>query len=296
MDCLPSSALVGPWAVHPAALPVTLPSAPEADPALIDVTAPDAAAAGGGSRSGVAVLQARGIVLPRCSVWLERSGWAVSAEALAGRVEAASRDGAAAVVILVDSPGGSVPGVEEAAARIAAVADSGAQVIAVADHLMVSAAYWLASGASLVVASPSAMVGSVGVISVRVSIARQLDAEGVDVDVMSRGAGKTDWMIATELSPEGRERIQAGVDATYARFVAAVARGRRLPAGRVRGEWGAQLLDAAASVDAGMADAVMEAREVVARAGSARGRAGLRRRRRMSAERREWFERLVPAA
>ena len=272
--CWPSAA-AHPWAIQPSALPVALPqpgpgpAAAQDDGAAAQPAAADGEPEGPADR-GVAVLRADGIVLPRCGAWLERYGWAVSCEALPGRIEAAAAS-ASAVVVRFNSPGGSAAGVSEAAARIAAVARR-ATVVAVADHLAASAAYWLAASCTALVVSPSALVGSVGVFLVRPSVVRALDADGVDVDVLSRGDGKTDRLILTALTDEGRGRLDAEVAAYYADFVAAVARARGVPAKTVRDGWGASVLTAAAAVEAGMADRVMTADEAAARAGTAAGR------------------------
>ena len=204
---LPASASSMPWAISPDALPLSL-SLPDTRPTATDETptigARDAGSDPMVSRAGaVVVLRADGIILPRCASWLEGYG-VISAEGLAGRVEAAAAADAAAIMICFDSPGGLVAGTPEAAARIAAVA-RGTLVVAVADHLMASAAYFLASGCTAIVASPSALVGSIGVIAVRPSIARALDAEGIDIDVLTRGEGKTDTLIAVVTHRRGAQ-------------------------------------------------------------------------------------------
>ena len=282
---LPVSASSMPWAISPDALPLPL-SLPATGPDAVSRETSEIAAGVEDpmvSRAGaVVVLRADGIILPRCASWLESYGYVTSAEGLAGRVEAAAAADAAAIMICFDSPGGSVSGVAEAAARIAAVA-RGTLVVAVADHLMASAAYFLASGCTAIVASPSAMVGSIGVIAVRPSIARALDAEGVDIDVLTRGEGKTDHLVVVALTDEGRKRLQASVDAFYEQFVAAVAAGRGVPKTTVSTVWGAQVLTAEAARQAGMVNAVSDARGVFAKLSTEAGRRQYRQRARLDA-------------
>ena len=95
-------------------------------------------------------------------------------------------DDAKAIVIDVDSPGGSVSGIPEAASRIKALRGI-KPIVAVSNYLNASAAYWLTAQADEVVASPSSMTGSIGVFSIHESIARSLDAEGIDVTLIKAG-------------------------------------------------------------------------------------------------------------
>ena len=265
---LDASAATAPWAIAASALPLAVGAeAPAAAP-----TAPGRH----GPRAGqVAVIRAAGIVVPRCQPVLEQYGYAVSCEALPGRLEAAAAEGAAAIVLQINSPGGLVYGVPEAAKRIAAVAKD-VPVVAVADHLAASAAYWLAASCTAVACSPSGQVGSVGVLAVRLSLARMADMDGIDIDVFYRGTGKTDslWLVA--LDDAGRKRLQAPIDAYYASFVAAVAAGRHTTARTVEKNWGARVLTADAALDAGMIDVAATANEVAERLATSRGRRAFR--------------------
>lgn len=259
-----------PWAIDEAALPVRLDmeDQPSGQPAAPGDHRPRAGT--------VAVIRAAGIVLPRCGEWAERYGWAISCERLPARIESAAGEGCSAVLVTFNSPGGSVAGVQEAAKRIAAVS-SRVPVVAVADHLAASAAYWLASACTAVVASPSAMVGSVGVITVRPSFARELDMGGVDIDVFYRGEGKTDGLVLVEMDDDGRRRMQATIDAYYADFAKAVAAGRGVSRKTVADSWGAQVLTAQAAKAAGMVDQIGTADDVLKRLGTTEGRRGYRK-------------------
>ena len=272
---LAASLLALPWAIDPAALPWVIGTPAGAIRAAVG--APQAETHGPDARSGtVAVIRADGIVLPRCHPVYERLGWATSCESLPARIEAAIAEGASAVAVLFDSPGGSSAGVTEAARRIAAAART-APVVAVADHLAASAAYHLAASCTAFVASPSALVGSVGVILVRLSLARMADADGVDVHALYRGEGKTDHYQLVEATEAALERMQGTVDAYYADFRDAVAAGRNVPRRTVENVWGARVLKAEPAHAAKMVDGVTTARDVIARLSTSRGRSAYRR-------------------
>ncbi len=268
---LPAS--VAPWAIEPTALPLALRrSEPPAAEAAPEAAVADSAGAG---RAQVAVVHARGACVQRAPAWAEQHGYAFDPGRLADRIEQAAAS-ANAVCVLFDSPGGSVSGVQEAASRIADVS-SRTLVVAVADCLMASAAYWLGASCTAVAASPSSLLGSVGVISVHVSNERMLDEMGIDVTVISAGEGKDDGAPFRRLSADAAERLQAMVDSYYAAFTIAVAAGRGLPARRVRGEWGAKVMRPAEARSAGMCDVIGDSRAVVARLSTAEGRRQVRR-------------------
>ena len=253
-----------PWAVLPTALPLSL-----------DLGSPEAAAGRGGSSApkadnGVMVIGVSGVALPRISEWVERAGLAFSTERLAERIEASASAGHTTVV-MIDSPGGSVAGTPEAAARIAAVAQDHL-VVAVSNHMIASGAYWLASQCSAIVASPSSLVGSVGVFGIRVATNRALEAMGVDAHVVSAGDGKTDSIPMVAFSEDARSRMQDVIDSMYGQFTTAVAAGRRVPRGTVVKEWGAAVYDAAAAKKSGIVDLVADPAKVLGMLSTAAGK------------------------
>ena len=104
-------------------------------------------------------------------------------------------------------------------------------VIAVADGMMGSAAYWLASQASAIYAMPSADVGSIGVYMAILDRRRMYEGQGVDVDVI-RNTGATFkgmGMPGTSLTPEQRAMLQERVDRMGAQFKEVVRQGRGKP-------------------------------------------------------------------
>lgn len=130
-------------------------------------------------------------------------------------------------VILVDisSPGGTVTGVEEAAARLAR---SRKPTIAFTDTEAASAAYWIGSSADRFVATPSATVGSVGVYMAVPDLSEAYRQAGVEMQVIKAGKLKGAGIEGTKLSDEQRADLQAQVNELHADFKAQVRRKRRL--------------------------------------------------------------------
>lgn len=188
------------------------------------------------SKGGVvAVLGVMGVISQRASQVDDISGpGGTSIERLTQRFRSALNDnGVKAIVFDVDSPGGGVYGVQELADEIRA-ARGQKPMVAVANSLAASAAYWLASAADELVVAPSGEVGSIGVFSAHEDLSGLLEAEGVKVTLVSAGKFKTEGNPFEALGEEARGAIQSRVDDYYNAFVKAVSKGRGVPVESVR--------------------------------------------------------------
>lgn len=162
------------------------------------------------------------------------------------------------VLLHIDSPGGSAYGVPELAAQIQAMSKP---VVAYTDRIMASAAYYIAAGSSAIYASPSAVVGSIGVYSAFLDETRAYEMEGLKVELFKSGDYKGMGLGGTALTDDHRAEIQRLVDSLYADFAGFVrdARGadRSVMDGRVfRGQAAidADLIDAVGTIDDAMAE------------------------------------------
>lgn len=235
-----------------------------------------AVARGGGGRVGaVAVLPILGLMLPRADA-METSG-TVSIQQLGDAFQALVNDETVGAVVLdMDSPGGSVGGVAEFADQVFA-ARARKPVVALASPMMCSAAYWIGAAASELVVTPSSLVGSIGVYSAHQDVSEALAKEGVKVSLISAGDKKTLGSPFEPLSDEARAEFQARVDTFYGLFVKAVARGRGVSQKAVREGFGqGGVVNAAEAVDLGMADRVGTLDDVVASLAGGRKTSGPR--------------------
>jgi len=186
---------------------------------------------------GVAIIPVYGIIIPRATLFSEISG-GTSFEALSAQLRDAMRDPDVDTILFdVDSPGGNVAGATEFAREVLK-ARATKTVVAQANYLMASGAYWLASAATEIVASPSAKVGSIGVLAIHEDLSKAIEMEGVKPTLISAGKFKTEGNDTEPLTDEARVFIQAQVDEAYDRFVADVAKGRGVPATDVRNGFG----------------------------------------------------------
>lgn len=234
-----------------------------------------AAVAGDPSPRNVAIVPVTGLLVNRSVAgWF---GTVPGQDALRARIASAAADTATGAIVLhVDSPGGTVAGTAETAAAVRAAAAI-KPVVAVVDALAASAAYWIAAQASEIVVVPNGELGSIGVMAMHQDWSRFWDRMGVTPTVIASSQFKAERSPFAPLSDEARADIKASVDEADAAFVADVAAGRRTTADRVRAEFGqGRVVSAARAVEIGMADAIATLPETIARLA---GGAPLRRRR-----------------
>ena len=214
------------WAMQPDAL-TALADALRRHPAgsSAPVAEPGEEAAPYALRDGLAIVPVRG-PLSKEGLYLGGLRLLDSMRRLAAALGAAAADPAVRAILLdVDSPGGTVDGIEELAEAVQHAA-AARPLYAFADGLMASAAYWLAAGAREIAAPATAQVGSIGVVSLHREISRALDTSGVTCTVLTAGRYKAAGNPVEPLNDEMRAYLQSGIDAVYDLFLAAVERGR----------------------------------------------------------------------
>ena len=128
----------------------------------------------------------------------------------------------AAIVFEFDSPGGSVEGIPELAAKIFAARDT-KPIIAVVNTLCASAAYWLASACSEVVVTPSGDVGSIGVFMLHMDQSKYDEALGVNYTLIKAGKFKAEGLAHFPLGEEAKEAYDGRVNDWYDQFTRGVA-------------------------------------------------------------------------
>ena len=150
--------------------------------------------------------------------------------------EAAGRNDIKAVFLNIDSPGGTVAGTPELAAAVTSLNER-KPVYAFSSGLMCSAAYWVASQARAIYATPSAQVGSIGVVQAVIDSSAAIDKAGIKVEVFSVGKYKAMGAPGTALTDDQRELIQSNLAEIAAEFHDAVlSRGRAIPAEAMEGQ------------------------------------------------------------
>lgn len=138
-----------------------------------------------------------------------------------------------AVVLRINSPGGSAAASQEIAAAVQALRREGKVVVASMGDVAASGAYWVASQADRIVAAPATLTGSIGVIMQVQNVRELFDKLGIDVEVIKSGPHKDMGAGLRDLTPEERQLFQSMVDDIYEQFVQVVSKGRRMPRDKV---------------------------------------------------------------
>ena len=133
----------------------------------------------------------------------------------------------AGVLLVVDSPGGGVGGIADLAKVIRTIAGT-KPVFAYAAGLCASGAYWVASQASAIYASPSSFTGSIGVYQAITDTTKQHEMMGERIELFKSGPLKAAGLDGTSLTDEQRAAIQSKVDSIYYEFSGAVSASRRV--------------------------------------------------------------------
>lgn len=209
------------------------------------------------SKGDVAVIPLKGVLRPQVSLLALLFGMGSGLNRFRDNLtQAAADDDIGAIIMDVDSPGGLTDQIPETAALIRGAREK-KPVIAVANTLAASAAYWLASQADEVVVTPSGEVGSIGVYMEHADISASLEAQGIKPTLISAGKYKIEGNPYEALDDDALEFMQQGVDDMYDLFVSDVARGRDASVTEVRNGYGeGRVLTAKRAVSAKLADRI----------------------------------------
>lgn len=214
---------------------------------------------------GIAVLPLYGIVTQRGNMVEDVSGpGSTSTQQFASSLRQALADKSVSQILIdIDSPGGSVYGVAELADEIASTQGQ-KPVIAIANSLAASAAYWIGACAAEFYVTPGGEVGSIGVWQAHQDYSRAMDEAGVTTTLISAGKFKVEGNPYAPLSEEAHGFMQSRVDDYYAAFTKAVAKGRNVPVAQVRDSMGqGRVLGADAALSSHMVDGVATLDDVI---------------------------------
>lgn len=209
---------------------------------------------------GVAVIPVYGALLHRdrwCSSYATGYDFIAAMHAMA-----VSDPDVRGIAFDLNSYGGHVAGNFELAQAIYD-ARSAKPSIAIVDSRALSGGYSIASACGKIVATPSADIGSIGVVLMHMSVEKALEEAGVKVTYIFSGKHKVDGNPYEDLPDDVRAALQAGVKKSYDSFVALVARNRSMSADSVR-ETEARVYDADEAKALGLVDDVMSPGEAFA--------------------------------
>jgi protease-4 len=180
--------------------------------------------------------------------------------------EAAADDDVAAIVLRVDSPGGSVTGSETIWRAVQQAREAGKPVVASMGAVAASGGYYISAGTDTIVANPGTITGSIGVVTGKL-VARDLkDRLGVGTDTVRTGANADAWSINAPFTDEQHGQVETEADLFYDDFVARVAAGRGLSTEEVDAVARGRVWTGADAAERGLVDELGGLRTAVRRA------------------------------
>jgi protease IV len=171
-----------------------------------------------------------------------------------------------AIVLRIDSPGGSVGPSQEIYREIRRTAQS-KPVVASLGSVAASGGYYIASAASYIVANPGTITGSIGVIIHFPNLQELFGKIGYQMITIKSGQFKDIGNPARDMTPEEKELLQATIDETYHQFVRDVALARNLPEDRVREVADGRIIMGEKALELKLVDQLGNFEDAVAKAG-----------------------------
>lgn len=212
----------------------------------------------------VVVINLFGIISQRPNIFQKFFG-GTSTEELSDIFRQLVKDESVSAIILnVDSPGGTVGGIAEMSDLI--FQSRGQKpIVAVANPVIASATYWIAASADEIVATPSTIdIGSIGVLQVHQENSKAHEKIGSAFTVIKSAKFKAEGNPFEKLSKAAREHFQNRIDTVHENFVSAVARGRGVTPAVVNDRFGeGRSFLAAEAVQRGLADRIATLEDVL---------------------------------
>ncbi|HGK4674838.1 TPA: signal peptide peptidase SppA [Kluyvera georgiana] len=171
--------------------------------------------------SSIAVVFANGAIMDG-----EETPGNVGGDTTAAQIRDARLDAKVkAIVLRVNSPGGSVSASEVIREELAAAKAAGKPVVVSMGGMAASGGYWISTPADYIIASPSTLTGSIGIFGVINTVENTLDSIGVHTDGVATSP-LADMAVTKALTPEVQQMMQLSIENGYKRFITLVAQSR----------------------------------------------------------------------
>ncbi len=182
----------------------------------------------------VAVIYASGPIKSGRTTRSPLGGGAMGSDTVSAALRSARHDERARAVLLrVNSPGGSAVASDTIWREVVRIRAAGKPVVVSMGDVAASGGYYISMAADIIVAQPGTLTGSIGVILGKPVLADALERAGITTDSVSVGTGATMFAPTHPFTDEEWQRINTWLDAVYRDFTEKVASGRRMPADRV---------------------------------------------------------------
>ena len=183
---------------------------------------------GWGAHPVVAVVHLDGAVVAGPSGGGLLESYTGSDEVVAQLREATEDPQIRAVVLRINSPGGTAPAAQEISAGVERLRRAGKPVVASLADMAASGGYWIAAQCDAIISNPATLTGSIGVLMEVVNLQELYDMLGMEFETIKSGPYKDLGSANRPLEEEERAILQSLVDDIYEQFIEAVVRGRNM--------------------------------------------------------------------
>jgi protease IV len=172
-------------------------------------------------------------------------------------------DHARAVVLHIESPGGSAVASDVIWREVSRLCESGKPVVVSMGDVAASGGYYIACPAEVIVALPATLTGSIGVLGGKLVVNALLERMGVNTGIVQRGTRALMYSPRHGFSEDERARFAATVDAIYHDFVGKVAAGRKRPVAEIEAVARGRVWTGRDALEAGLVDDLGGLRDAV---------------------------------
>jgi protease-4 len=225
-----------------------------------------ALASGGGMGLGeaVAIVRVEGAILSGSPPVSPLGDGGAYSDQIVEHLEQAQEDASVkAIVLRVNSPGGSVVASDEIYQKMLEVEKP---IVVSMGELAASGGYYVSAPADVIMANPATLTGSIGVITQVPNLEELMEKIGVEVVVIKSGIHKDEGSPFREMTEEEEAIWQAIIDEAYGQFVAIVAEGRDLPEEKVREIADGRIYTGKQAMELGLVDELGNLPEAIDRA------------------------------
>ncbi|WP_333870382.1 signal peptide peptidase SppA [Desulforamulus putei] len=187
-----------------------------------------------GTGEKIAVVHIEGMIVSSAPGGFGSSGVAAADRIVSDLKKARENPDIKAVILKLNTGGGTVVGSDEIGREVERVRRSGKKVVAAMGEMAASGGYWISCKADKIVANPGTFTGSIGVIMELTNLQNLYNKLGIEFDNFKTGPNKDMGATYRELTPEQRRIFQSLVNDTYEDFIKVVAEGRKMDPARVR--------------------------------------------------------------
>ncbi len=210
---------------------------------------------GGSSKPKVALVYAVGAIMPDEDGGPMSGGQVAAASEIAPAILRASKDeNVKAIILRVDSPGGSPTASESILRAVEKAKERGKIVVVSMGSVAASGGYWISAYADRIFVLPTTLTGSIGVVGGKFSLSALSEKLGVNWAKISWGKNAGMWSMNTPFNASEAERINAMMDQVYDSFLERVSKGRGMEEAAVDKVAGGRVWTGRRAVDVGLAD------------------------------------------